>query len=245
VIKIFKLIAAAILVVVGTFAIWMLNISLSPADKYARIQSRILPDYGQLETYREADKLNTPGGIVFIGDSITEGWNLASAFPSEHVLNRGIGGQTTRQMLLRFQQDVVSLKPQIVVILGGTNDLAYGGDLEHIQAIEMNIESMVDIAEAHHIRPVLGTILPVDESHEPKLPIIKLRPNIAIAQLNLWLRRFSASKNLPLVDFASAVSSQNEGMRSDFTDDGLHPNAAGYRAMTVAFVAQQNLEAHE
>ena len=187
-------------------------------------------DFAQLATYHQANKEVASGSIVFLGDSITANWDLKAALPSRFLVNRGIGGQTTGQMLLRFHQDVVDLHPKAVVILGGVNDLCFGTDDDRIRTIEMNIESMVDLAEAHQIRPILATVLPVVDNNQ----IIRSHPNAAIREINAWLRSFAGGRSLTLIDYASVVRDRSGELRRDFTADGVHPSLAGYIAMAAA-----------
>src|SRR5215472_12583039 len=150
-------------------------------------------DYGQLARYREANAaLQSPAAgenrVVFFGDSITDNWKIADSFPGKPYINRGIGGQTTPQMLVRFRQDVVDLKPRVVVVLAGTNDIAENTGKTTLKAIENNIASMSDLARANGIRVVLCSVLPASEfSWHPGL-----QPAPKIKALNAWIKEYAA-----------------------------------------------------
>ncbi|HEX4648732.1 MAG TPA: SGNH/GDSL hydrolase family protein [Steroidobacteraceae bacterium] len=191
------------------------------------------PDWGQLLRYRqENQRLPAPRAavprVVFIGDSITEGWNLAGlALARVEVLNRGIGGQTTPQMLLRFRQDVVELEPSVVHILAGTNDFAGNTGPTTLEAIEDNLMSMVEIARANQVRVVLGSVPPALDFPWRQ----GLEPAPRILALNAWMREYAARHKLVYADYYTALTDSRGGMRSTLSDDGVHPNAAGYAVM--------------
>lgn len=165
---------------------------------------------------------------VFIGDSITEFW--AHFQPELFALprvNRGISGQTSPQVLLRFMADVVALKPGVVHLMIGTNDIAGNTGPTTPEAYKNNLRAMVDLAQAHGIRVVLGSIPPADRmSWRPGL-----QPALRIAELNLWLKAFAAERGLIYADYFAVLSGPNGEMRAEFTQDGVHPGAAGYAAM--------------
>ncbi len=167
--------------------------------------------------------------VVFIGDSITEAWSVADLAPSRlEVLNRGIGGQTTPQILLRFRHDVVELRPRVVHILAGTNDLAGNTGPTTLEAIEDNLKSMVEIAEANHIRIVLASVPPaLDFPWRPGL-----RPAARIVALNAWARGYARRHKLVYADYYRALTDSHGGFASSLSDDGVHPNKAGYAVMT-------------
>jgi lysophospholipase L1-like esterase len=190
-------------------------------------------DWAQLDHYRDANRRLPPPDpgrprVVFFGDSITEGWNLEGLGLSRlEVLNRGIGGQTTPQMLIRFRQDVVHLKPAVVHILAGTNDLAGNTGPTTLEAIEDNLAGMVEIAQAHHIRVVLASVLPaIDYPWRPGL-----RPAPRIVALNAWMRACAEQRGLLYLDYHAAVVDPQQGLKPGLSDDGVHPNAAGYAAL--------------
>ena len=152
-------------------------------------------------------------------------------------MGRGIGGQTTPQMLVRFRQDVIALKPAVVVILGGTNDIAGNTGPSTLEMIEDNLASMTQLAQANGIRVVLCSVLPVfDYPWHPGL-----EPAAKIVALNKWIKAYAATRGAVYVDFHSAMADARQGMRREFSDDGVHPNAAGFRLM--APLAEQAIAA--
>ena len=166
--------------------------------------------------------------VVFFGDSITESWDLTSlGLDKVEVVNRGISGETTPQMLARFRQDVVDLKPAVVHILAGTNDLAGNTGPTTLEAIENNLSSMIDIAAANHIRVVLGSVLPaLDYPWRPGL-----QPARKIIALNDWMRTYARQHKLVYADYYAGLVDSRGGFKSELADDGVHPNGAGYAAM--------------
>jgi lysophospholipase L1-like esterase len=170
------------------------------------------------------------GRVVFMGDSITEGWNASNGgfFPDKPYINRGISGQTTPQMLIRFRPDVVALKPKVVVILAGTNDIAGNTGPTTLEAIEDNFMSMCDIAKANGIRVVLASVTPVfDYPWKPGL-----QPVSKIAALNAWLKDYAAKSSFVYLDYFSAMMDPStQGMKASLASDGVHPNKAGYAIM--------------
>lgn len=191
-------------------------------------------DWANLSAYREADQQLLAGPrdrrrVVFIGDSITESWDRdrATLFTNPSLINRGISGQTSGQMLLRFRQDVIALRPRVVVILAGTNDIAGNNGPASDEEIEGNIASMVELAKANRIRVILATLVPAAEyGWAPAV-----RPAPRIAAINAWIRAFAKDKRILLCDFYPAMATPDGALRSDLGDDGVHPNAAGYRVM--------------
>jgi lysophospholipase L1-like esterase len=165
--------------------------------------------------------------VVFFGDSITDAWNLEESFAGKGYINRGIGGQATPQMLLRFRQDVVGLEPRVVVILAGTNDVAENTGPETLEDIEGNLASMVEIAEANQIHVVLSSILPVAAYPWHK----EIRPVDKIVALNTWMKSFAAGRGLVYLDYYSALVDDHHGMKAAFSEDGVHPDKAGYAVM--------------
>ena len=166
--------------------------------------------------------------VVFMGDSITENWLLADPALFDHgVVNRGISGQTTAQMLVRFRADVVSLHPQVVHILAGTNDVAGNTGPTSARDFENNIMSMVDIARANGIRVVLGSIPPTASfSWRPQL-----NPVPTIQALNAWLRSYAKRQRIAYIDYYSLLGGASGELRNDLGNDGVHPNRVGYRLM--------------
>jgi lysophospholipase L1-like esterase len=193
-------------------------------------------DYGQLARYRDSNaalKPPAPGEnrVVFFGDSITDIWHLDESFPSKPYVNRGIGGQTTSQMLVRFRQDVINLKPKVVVILAGTNDIAGNSGLIANEDIEANLSDFAELAKANHVRPVFSSILPVHNYTAASQDFFAQRPMERILALNRWLKAYCAANGLIYVDYFGAVVDDKGLLKRDLADDGLHPNKAGYLIM--------------
>jgi lysophospholipase L1-like esterase len=206
-------------------------------------EEQIRNDWPNLRKYREANaKLNRPvkneNRVVFMGNSITEGWapHFATMFPGKPYIGRGIGGQTTPQMLVRFRQDVIELKPKVVVILAGTNDIAGNTGPSTLEMIENNLASMAELAKANGIRVVLSSVLPVwDYPWKPGL-----EPAPKIIALNKWMKEYAREHGAVYLDYHSAMADARGGMRSELANDGVHPNEAGYRIM--APLAEQAIQ---
>ena len=193
-------------------------------------------DYGQLGRYHEANmKLGPPAAgetrVVFFGDSITDIWKLADYFPGKPYVNRGIGGQTTPQMLVRFRQDVIDLQPKVVVILAGTNDIAGNTGPMRNEDIEANYASFAELAKTHGIRVVYSSILPVHNYTEKSKDFFAQRPTSRILELNTWLKDYCARNKIFYLDYFSAVVDDKGLLKKELADDGLHPNDAGYKIM--------------
>jgi lysophospholipase L1-like esterase len=193
-------------------------------------------DFGQLARYRHEDAMLAPPAagekrVIFFGDSITEGWKLGQSFPDKPYVNRGISGQTTPQMLVRFRQDVVDLHPKAVVILAGTNDLAGPTGPESNEDIEANYASMADLARANSIRPVLSSVLPVHNYSHGGEDYFAQRPQARILALDIWLKDYCARKHIVYLDYFRAMVDDKGMLRRELSDDGLHPNDAGYKIM--------------
>ena len=210
-----------------------------PAESTAAEQRRAAAaerhtDWAWLERYRaENAALGAPKAgedrVVFIGNSITEVWaeHFPAMFPGKPYIGRGIGGQTTPQMLVRFRQDVIALRPAVVVILGGTNDIAGNTGPATLEMIQDNLVSMVELARANGIRVVLSSVLPTYKfSWKPEL-----QPAGRVVELNEWMKRFAGANDVVYVDYHSAMADDRQGLRADLSEDGVHPNAAGYRVM--------------
>lgn len=193
-------------------------------------------DYGQLARYRDANAALDPPArgenrVVFFGDSITDIWNIAESFPGKPYINRGIGGQTTSQMLVRFRQDVINLRPKAVVILAGTNDIAGNSGPISNDDLEANFASFAELARAHGIRVIFSSILPVHNYTPKAQDFFAQRPMPRILALNRWLKEYCAANNLTYLDYFSAVADDEGLLKRDLADDGLHPNKAGYALM--------------
>jgi lysophospholipase L1-like esterase len=198
-------------------------------------------EWAYLSRYRDANQQLSPPApgerrVVFYGDSITDNWPVEKSFPGKPYLNRGIGGQTTAQMLVRFRQDVIDLKPAVVLILGGTNDIAGNGGETTVKAIEDNLQSMAELARLNHIAVVLSSVLPTNDY--PWRPGRK--PADKIAELNRWIAAYCREQHLVYLDYYSAVVAPNRDMKHDLTKDGVHPNEAGYAVM--APLAEEAIE---
>ena len=193
-------------------------------------------DYGELKRYREANAaLGAPKAgenrVVFFGDSITDMWKLEDSFPGKPYINRGIGGQTTPQMLVRFRQDVIDLQPKVVVILAGTNDIAGNTGPMRNEDIEANYASFAELARAHGIRVVYSSVLPVHNYTEASKDMFAQRPPARIQELNAWLKDYCAQNGIVYLDYFSAMVDDKGLLKKDLADDGLHPNPAGYKIM--------------
>ena len=165
--------------------------------------------------------------VVFMGDSITEGWKLDVSFPGKPYINRGISGQTSPQMLVRFRQDVVDLQPKVVVLLAGTNDIAGNTGPMTLEQTEGNIASMAELATANGIRVVLCSVPPSFDF--PWSPGLEPAPKIAI--LNAWIRGYAMARHFVYVDYYSAMKDERGGLPLTLSRDGVHPLPAGYAIM--------------
>ena len=213
-----------------------------PNDTYWNARDRqLLVDFGNLARFKEANEmLGAPkpdeDRVVFMGDSITQGWNLAESFPGKPYVNRGISGQTTPQMLVRFRQDVIDLEPKAVIILAGTNDIAGNTGTMPLEQTEGDIASMAELATANGIHVVICSILPAFDykwapGQEPAPKIVKV---------NTWLKDYAAQKGYVYVDYYSAMKDDRGGLPATLSKDGVHPLPAGFAIMTP--LAQAGIE---
>lgn len=207
--------------------------SAKPAADSCETMRRKLEDWPQLGRYADQNAAlppTQPGRVVFYGDSITDAWvkNGGTFFPGKPYVNRGISGQTTEQMVVRFRQDVINLHPEAVVILAGTNDIAGNTGPETSEMIEDNFRSMVDLARANKIRVVLASVLPA--SKYPWRPSVA-NPAEKIRALNDWLKSYAAQQNITYLDYYTPMVGPDGGMKPGISIDGVHPNAAGYAIM--------------
>ena len=194
------------------------------------------PDLNNLARYAEDNsRIGVPKAgkprVVFLGDSITEGWRLNEYFPDRDFVNRGISGQITSQLLGRMESDVVRLQPAAVVVLGGTNDIARGIP---IPAIEDNLAMIADLADYYKIKVILGSVLPVSDYHkdaDPNYERTRTRPIATIRGLNDWIQGFCAKRNCAYINYYSKLVDDSGFLKANLADDGLHPNSAGYRLM--------------
>lgn len=206
------------------------------ADYLTLLWSGMRRDFGEKYLYAAANKaLPAPRRgerrVVFLGDSITDLWDLARYFPGKPYVNRGIGGQVTAQMVLRFQQDVVALKPAAVVILAGINDLDGALQRESNEGIEANWEAMADIARAHHIKVVFASIMPVNNYTDNARAMLVDRDPRRIRALNEWLAAFCKRRGFQYADYYRVLVNSDGLLRADLTHDGLHPDPVGYELM--------------
>jgi lysophospholipase L1-like esterase len=214
----------------------------APIDAPARIAEleqqvarylRLLGDWGGLTRYGSADaELGPPAPgeqrVVFIGDDITDAWSGGGRFfPGKTYLNRGIARQATPQMLVRFRQDVIALKPAVVVIQGGTNDVAGITGPGTRGTLSDNLMSMTELARANGIRVVIASILPICDCYRSQTSV---RSQVRIADFNDWMRTYAAANGVVYLDYYSALA-EGRNFKSALTSDGFLPNDAGYQVM--------------
>jgi lysophospholipase L1-like esterase len=208
-------------------------------ERYRETQIPLwMSDFGNLQRYRESNAELPPppakeARVVFLGDSITDSWELARYFPGKPYINRSISGQTTPQLLLRFRSDVLNLHPKVVVILAGTNDIAGNTGPMSIDAIVANLNTMSELARFHGIRVVLASITPVNGYTPTAKLYFPLRPPAQIAELNRLIREYCASNDCVYLDYFSAMLDDKGLLKADLSDDGLHPNERGYSLMAA------------
>ena len=196
-------------------------------------------DWANLARYRDANRTVPPAGsnrVVFMGDSITDSWpqpRFGTFFEGKPYVGRGISGQTTPQMLVRFRPDVIDLKPKVVVILAGTNDIAGNTGFLSNEDIQNNLASMAELAKANGIRVVLASILPVSAYHATPagVPQTTTRPMDRIRALNDWMKKYAARSGHVYLDYFSAMVDDKGLLREELSADDLHPTAKGYAVM--------------
>jgi lysophospholipase L1-like esterase len=215
-------------------------VTWTPPGAHDRITS---DEFGRLSRYAEANAALVPRRpgetrVVFFGDSITDNWSrdgFGGFFPGKPYVNRGISGQTTSQMLLRFRADVIALRPVVVVILAGTNDVAGNTGPVALDVIEQNLASMAELAKAHGIRIVLASLLPVSDDKRDKsgAPLVRTaaRPPASLHALNAWMADYARRNGHVYLDYLTPMADEKGALKAALTDDGLHPNAAGYAVM--------------
>ncbi len=223
-----------------------LRASIDPINAHFRAQlsqreaQLRTPDRDNVHRYAEADaRLGAPQAgkprVVFLGDSITDGWRINEYFPDSDFVNRGISGQITGEMLGRMKPDVIDLKPAAMLVLAGTNDLARGTPLSIIQN---NLTMIADLAEFHKIKPIFASLLPVSDYHMQQTT---RRPPAQILAMNQWLQQFCARRHFTYLDYFPHLVDSKGMLQEKLSDDGLHPNSAGYRVM--APLAQEAIRA--
>ena len=193
-----------------------------------------LQDWNQLGRYHaDNERLKAlppdPQRVVFLGDSITDGWRLAQFFPDKPYVNRGIGGQTTPQMLVRVFPDVIDLKPAALIVLAGTNDISRNTGPETVAMVEENTQAITELAQAHGIKVILCSVAPVSDYTARKQT--ERRPPADILRLNAWLRDYAAKAHAVYADYYTALVDDKGMLREGYSEDGLHPNAKGYELM--------------
>jgi acyl-CoA thioesterase I len=211
-----------------------------------------MQDWNQLGRYHAAnEKLMRqpadPKRVVFLGDSITDLWKLEESFPGKPYVNRGIGGQTTPQMLVRMFPDVIDLKPAAIVILAGTNDIAQNTGPETAAMVQENLMAMTELAQKHGIKVILCSVTPISdyammppdwnppppaEATHPKIIQSVRRPPAQILQLNTWMKSYAASVGAVYADYFSALVDDSGMLKESLSNDGLHPNPQGYALMS-------------
>jgi lysophospholipase L1-like esterase len=197
--------------------------------------TRTLQDWPNLNRYRADNAKVAPltageERVVFMGDSITDGWGrrYGKFFPGKPYINRGISGQTTPQMLLRFRADVIALEPKAVVILAGTNDISANTGPSTLEMIEDNLASMTELAQAHGIKVILSAVMPTCDYIQNQSD---RRPNAKIIELNTWMKSYAALHNTTYLDYFTPMLDDKGALKKELTYDGLHPNDAGYEAI--------------
>jgi lysophospholipase L1-like esterase len=215
---------------------WIMLIALVIFAAFAGAADRV-DEWARLSVYREANAQlgpSSPTRVVFVGDSITEGWAGQASFKTNpDFVGRGIGGQTLPQMLVRFRADAIELKPAVIHLMGGTNDVAENTGPESDAQIQGYVTSMVELARANGIKVVLASIPPASDFSWRK----GLNPAPRIKRLNAWYRDYARRQGLVYVDYASVLATSDGGMKPEFSEDGVHPNAAGYAAMQPLAIA--------
>lgn len=236
-----RILTASVVAIAAAVTVYSQTATSSPSVEQLQTQLKRaetrLNDWPNIARYHDANtKLSPPAKgedrVVFMGDSITDGWKLEEYFPGKPYVNRGISGQTTPQMLIRFRPDVIDLKPKVVVILAGTNDLSGNTGPTAVEAIEGNLRSMAELAAMNNIRVVLASVMPVSDYNKNRegVTIVRTvtRPPDKIDQLNKWIKQYAQENGFVYLDYFSAMADEKGLLRADISNDGLHPNAKGY-----------------
>jgi lysophospholipase L1-like esterase len=211
----------------------------------AGIVAKMGEDFGEQYIYAAQNAALPPPApsekrVIFIGDSITDRWNLEKFFPGKPYINRGIGGQVSPQMLVRFHADVVALKPKAVVILAGINDIQGVLQVETEAQIAANYRAMAEIAEANGIRPLFTLLMPVNNYTPNAAIMLEERRPERVAWLNAWLSGFCADHGYGLIDYGPLLRDDKGLLKAEYTSDGIHPNDDAYAVM--ASVAEAAIE---
>jgi lysophospholipase L1-like esterase len=213
-----------------------------------------LQDWNMLGRYHAANEAlmkqsADPKRVVFMGDSITDIWKLADQFPGKPYVNRGIGGQTTPQMLVRMFPDVIDLKPGAMTILGGTNDIAHNTGPETLAMIEENIQAMTELAQAHGIKVILCSVTPISDYARPqgrggaaadpnaRVTQSVQRPPADILKINAWMKDYAAKVHAVYADYFAVLVDDKGMLKDGFSTDGLHPNQKGFDLMAPVIEA--------
>ncbi|RKS95768.1 lysophospholipase L1-like esterase [Flavobacterium limicola] len=196
-----------------------------------KVQAQDWPNLNKYQKENANLKPIAPGQkrIVFMGDSITEFWSVTDSeyFAGKPYVNRGISGQTTPQMLIRFRADVIALKPVVVVILAGINDIAGNTGPATLDMISNNIFSMAELAKANHIKVILCSVLPAyDFSWKPNQ-----NPAEKVVALNKMIKNYADANDILYLDYFSAMKDDRNGLKTTYSEDGVHPNKLGYQVM--------------
>ncbi len=228
-----------ILTITGTIALVAQTNAPKPSpaqqDAWKKAEEeRFHNDWANLVRFRDDNiKIGLPAAgekrVVFMGNSITEGWSRIDSgfFSGKPYVNRGISGQTTPQMLIRFRPDAINLKPAVIVILAGINDIAGNTGTSTLEMIEDNLASMVDLAKANGIPVVLSSVLPAfDFPWHPGM-----QPAEKVVQLNLWIKNYAELYGCVYLDYFTPMADERHGLKAQLTYDGVHPNLAGYKVM--------------
>lgn len=225
------------------YPVWPSGCAAYEAAQRVLCLQSIVHDFGTLARYASANAALPPPAAgerraVFFGDSITDNWDapgFGGFFPGRAFVNRGISGQTTAQMLLRYRQDVIDLNPAVVVILAGTNDVAGNAGPVSDETLMGNFRTLADLAAFNGIQVVLSSILPVTDVKKDTEGVPRTwtlgRPPARIKALNVWLADYARANAYVYLDYATPMTAPDGSLRADLTDDGLHPNAAGYAVM--------------
>jgi lysophospholipase L1-like esterase len=228
-----------VLIIAGGITLYAQNKDTKPTqaqiDAWKKAEEeRVHNDWANLARFHDENiKIGLPLAgekrVVFMGNSITEGWSRVDStfFKGKPYVNRGISGQTTPQMLIRFKPDVINLKPSVVVILAGINDIAGNTGPSTLEMIEDNLSSMVEIAKANHVPVVLSSVLPAFDF--PWRPGMK--PAEKVVKLNTWIKKYAESNGCTYVDYFTPMADDRDGLKKELSEDGVHPNLLGYKIM--------------